>query len=95
MTGESASALKIRKRSTPSVIFSEWSRSSSSSLLAVEAEEAVVGGLVLVDQVGHLAHAPVGLVLDLARRLELRLRVGGDLLARSSPASGSSIRIIS
>ena len=39
MFGESASTLKIRKRRTPSVIFSEWSRSSSSSLPPVKRQK--------------------------------------------------------
>ena len=66
------------------MIFSEWSKSSSRSA-AVEPEEAVVGRLALVDLVGHLAQAPVGLVQDLAARLELRLDVGGDLVALLVP----------
>jgi hypothetical protein len=50
-------------------------------LRRLEAEESVIGLGSLADLVGELAHAPRGVVLQAAARLDPPARLGDDLLA--------------
>ena len=87
MTGASGSTLKTRKRRTPSAILRLWSRLLEQLGRRLEAEPAVVGLVAAVDLVGHLAQAPVVLVLERAAALDLLARLVGERVAgRRVPA---------